>query len=53
MCATGDWTLGIAIVSAPAHLVSARWVHRTQFVATPSPVLAPDATPLATLISLF
>lgn len=41
--ATGEWTFGIALAPAPGRILSARRVHRTQFVATPSPVLAPGA----------
>ena len=41
--ATGEWTLGIALAPAPGRILSARRVHRTLFVATPSPVLVPGA----------
>ena len=41
--ATGEWTLGIALAPSPGRILSARRVHRTQFVATPSPVLVPSA----------
>ena len=41
--ATGEWTFGIALAPAPGRILSARRVHRTQFVTTPSPVLVPGA----------
>ena len=41
--ATGEWTLGIALATAPGRIISARRVHRTQFVATPRPALVPGA----------
>ena len=41
--ARGEWTLGIALAPASGQIVSARRVHRTQFVTTPSPVLIPGA----------
>ena len=41
--ATGEWTFGIALAAAPGRILSARRAHRTQFVATPSPVLVPGA----------
>ena len=41
--ATGAWTFGIALAPASGRILSARRVQRTQFVATPSPVLVPGA----------
>lgn len=41
--AMGEWTFGVALARAPGRILSARRMHRTQFVATPSPVLVPGA----------
>ena len=41
--ATGEWTLGIALADATGQVRSAQRVHRSRFVAKPSPELVPGA----------
>ena len=41
--ATGEWTLGIALADTTGQVRSAQRVHRSRFVAKPSPELVPGA----------